>query len=95
MLSAALVVGVIESRLRGDAAKNAMSAPNPYPNLKEDWVAGIAVSERNRAAWAADPGIAAWLQLSRLNQSLTAPQHRRAAAAARYGPDTAPPAARL
>jgi hypothetical protein len=64
--SAALIAH-IEATFDNEPEKNSLCAPVPSPYLDIDWLRMLAVSVKNRAAWAQHPGIEQWLAQSRLD----------------------------
>jgi hypothetical protein len=64
--SAALIAH-IEGTFHDEAEKNGLCAPVPGPYLDIDWLRMLAVSVKNRFAWAQHPGIEQWLAQSRLD----------------------------
>jgi hypothetical protein len=64
--SAALIAH-IEATFADEAEKNGLCAPVPAPYLDIDWLHMLAVSVKNRLAWARQPSIEQWLAQSRLD----------------------------
>jgi hypothetical protein len=64
--SAALIAH-IEATFADEAEKNGLCAPVPAPYLDIDWLRMLAVSVKNRLAWAQQPSIEQWLAQSRLD----------------------------
>lgn len=66
MFSAA-VIACVESKLTGEAEKNALCAPVPTPERPTDWLALWAVTLANASRWGQHPAVNAWLKQCRLN----------------------------
>ncbi len=63
----AALVGFVETTARGDADKNRLCPPNPYPTAAADWISASAISQRAETVWGSEPDMSAWMARSRLN----------------------------
>ncbi len=63
----AALIGYLEASRDGDAEKNLLCPPNPYPDAATDWISCTRTSLRAQAGWLADPDLSAWMERSRLN----------------------------
>ena len=66
-LFSAAVLAWCESHVQDDAARNALCAPVPGPEVPLDWLRMWAVTLRNAAAWSGNADLQAWLAQCRLN----------------------------
>jgi hypothetical protein len=65
----AALVAFVEAHRDGDAEKNRLCPPNPYPDTDLDWARTTLIQMQADRAWAREPDISAWLDRSRLNTS--------------------------
>jgi hypothetical protein len=63
----AALAGYVEATRHDDADKNRLCPPNPYPDTAADWIPTTCIALRAQDRWLRDPGLAAWLDQSRLN----------------------------
>ena len=66
-LFSAAVIAFVESHVEDDAARNAMCAVVPSPEVPRDWIRMWAASLANAARWRQHPALNAWLMKCRLN----------------------------
>lgn len=66
-LFSAAVIAFVESHVEDDAARNAMCAVVPSPEVPRDWICMWAASLANAARWRQHPALNAWLMKCRLN----------------------------
>lgn len=75
VFSAALT-GHVEATRDDDAGKNLTCPANRYPDTAADWIALTCTAQRAEIIWAADPGLSAWMQRSRLNATCGMADHQ-------------------
>jgi hypothetical protein len=76
VFSAALA-GYVEASLDGDdARKNQLCPANVYPDAATDWIPLTYAAQRAEIGWVTDPGVASWLQRSRLNATRGLGEHQ-------------------
>jgi hypothetical protein len=63
----ASVIAFVESHVEDDAARNALCAVVPSPEVPRDWIRMWAASLANAARWRQHPALNAWLMKCRLN----------------------------
>ncbi|MCA0241561.1 MAG: NAD(P)/FAD-dependent oxidoreductase [Proteobacteria bacterium] len=68
-LFSAALIAYVESHVDGDAARNAMCAAVPIPEVPRDWIVMWALTLANTAQWAQHEGLSAWLRNCRLNSN--------------------------
>ena len=66
-LFSAAVIAFVESHVEDDAARNALCAVVPSPEVPRDWMRMWAASLANAARWRQHPALNAWLMKCRLN----------------------------
>jgi hypothetical protein len=66
-LFSAAVIAFVESHVEDDAARNALCAVVPSPEVPRDWLRMWAASLANAARWRQHPALNAWLMQCRLN----------------------------
>jgi hypothetical protein len=66
-LFSAALIAFVESHVEDDAARNALCAVVPSPEVPRDWMRMWAVSLANAARWRQHPELNAWLMKCRLN----------------------------
>jgi len=63
----AALAAFVEAHREGDAEKNRLCPPNPYPDAALDWARTTLIQMRADRAWSKETDIAEWLERSRLN----------------------------
>jgi NAD(P)-binding Rossmann-like domain len=63
----AAVIGHVEAAYADDETRNAFCGPVPYPREPTDWLRMMLAFNKNQLHWFSDPGMMAWVDLSRLN----------------------------
>jgi hypothetical protein len=66
-LFSAALIAFVESHVDDDAARNALCAVVPSPEVPHDWMRMWAATLANTARWRAHPALNAWLMKCRLN----------------------------
>ena len=66
-LFSAALIAFVESHLEDDAARNALCAVVPSPEVPRDWLRMWAATLANGARWRQHPALNAWLMKCRLN----------------------------
>jgi hypothetical protein len=66
-LFSAALIAFVESHVEGDAARNALCAVVPSPEVPRDWMRMWAVTLANAGRWRQHPALNAWLMTCRLN----------------------------
>jgi hypothetical protein len=66
-LFSAALIAFVESHVEDDAARNALCAVVPSPEVPRDWMRMWAVSLANAGRWRQHPALNAWLMKCRLN----------------------------
>ena len=66
-LFSAALIAFVESHVEDDAARNALCAVVPSPEVPQDWMRMWAATLVNAARWRAHPPLNAWLMKCRLN----------------------------
>jgi hypothetical protein len=66
-LFSAAVIAFVESHVEDEAARNALCAVVPSPEVPHDWMRMWAATLANTARWRAHPALNAWLMKCRLN----------------------------
>jgi hypothetical protein len=63
----AALIGYVEATRDGDADKNRLCPPNPYPSAAIDWIPTTYTMTCARAAWFGESDLQEWLDRSRLD----------------------------
>jgi hypothetical protein len=71
----AALVGFVEARGGGDAEKNWLCPPNPYPSTIGDWPRMNSRTWNTERQWMSDPEVSEWVAQSRLNLLGALPDH--------------------
>ena len=69
------LIAFVETLDLGDAEKNRLCPPNPYPSAASDLVSALATSTTAELTWVADLDVSGWLDRSRLNATFGMAQH--------------------
>ncbi len=71
----AALIAFVDTARDGDAEKNRLCPPHPYPVSAFDWISATYISQRAEARWLREPDLAAWMERSRLNASRGVGEH--------------------
>lgn len=63
----AALLAYIEASRDGDAEKNRLCPPNPYPNAAVDWIAGTYITQKAQLRWYGQRDLMDWMERCRLN----------------------------